>query len=84
MVSQHPLVAHVSRPAIAQALYQSAVELADSFGHAAKIVAQIQQVKQVGMKAVAEAVAERVQQLEAGASGPNDYGAKPSAAASKL
>ncbi|GIL65610.1 hypothetical protein Vafri_19197 [Volvox africanus] len=46
-------------------LYQSAVEMADVYDHAAKIIAKAQHVRWNGVKATADAFADRVQQLEA-------------------
>nr|BCL66264.1 hypothetical protein [Volvox reticuliferus] len=62
-----------------KALYQSAVELADVFDHAAKIITKAQHVKLHGVKATADALAERVQQLEAEVSAHKEQHAKPSA-----
>ncbi|GIL71980.1 hypothetical protein Vretifemale_2385 [Volvox reticuliferus] len=67
-----------------KALYQSAVELADAYDHAAKIVAKAQHVKQHGMKAMADVYAERVQQLEAEIAAKQEQNATSSAAPSKL
>ncbi|GLI64051.1 hypothetical protein VaNZ11_007215 [Volvox africanus] len=67
-----------------KALYQSVVELADAYDHAAKIVAKAQHVKLHGMEATADASAERVQQLEAEIAAQQEQNAKSSAAASKL
>ncbi|GIL45689.1 hypothetical protein Vafri_2880 [Volvox africanus] len=67
-----------------KALYQSAVELADAYDHAAKIVAKAQHVKLHGMKATADAYAEHVQQLEAEIAAQQEQNAKSSAAPSNL
>lgn len=50
--------------AMLQALYQSAVELADACEQKAKVAAQAQHYRLVGLKAAADAIGARVQQLD--------------------
>ncbi|GLC59704.1 hypothetical protein PLESTB_001524700 [Pleodorina starrii] len=59
-----------------KALYLSAVELADSYEHATKILAHMQQVRLHGSKAAADAIAERVQQLKSDGAAAADQSGK--------